>query len=162
MNVKFGDRTKDGEIQPPQRDTVVSAGDLGPHPAVVRVDGEEFDVKLKPGQTQRMYFKEGDKPPFYAPKTPPELYVGKAKGMKQVVFERGLYDASKNMTEKGRELNGEPVLGTSLRAALENCEDFLNETTLLEDLVKERGHDMDKTREKLRVLARVASRCEHE
>ena len=40
---------------------------------------------------QHFEFREGDAPPFYKPGLAPAEYVGKAKGMKQVLWERGLW-----------------------------------------------------------------------
>jgi hypothetical protein len=55
--------------------------------------------KLKKGDIQHMRFQENVPPPFYKPNLTPEAYVGKAKGMKQVLFERGLF--VHGMTENG-------------------------------------------------------------
>ena len=66
---------------------------------------------LKVGELQYFYFRDAeartndgatdgkpDPPPFYKPDLSPDEYVGKAKGKKQILYERGLYKAG--MVEK--------------------------------------------------------------
>ena len=53
-------------------------------------------------------------------------YVGKPKGLKQVLWERGLLEEKMNLNE--------------MRAKLEACEDFKAEVTALEGTVLARGH----------------------
>ena len=48
-------------------------------------------VQLKKGDVQHMVFQENDPPPFYRPCMRPADYVGKPKGIKQILFERGLF-----------------------------------------------------------------------
>jgi hypothetical protein len=60
-------------------------------------------AQLSVGDTQCMIFKEGDQPPHFEPNAPKydilasegakarEGYVGKAKGLRQILWERGLY-----------------------------------------------------------------------
>lgn len=43
------------------------------------------------GDIQHFEFREGDAPPWYKPGLAPAEYVGKAKGMKQILWERGLW-----------------------------------------------------------------------
>ena len=70
-----------------------------------------MDLKITVGETQQMIFQEDDPPPFYKVDAPRkdivvqkwkakqskyvdvvvEGYEGKAKGMQQVLWERGLY-----------------------------------------------------------------------
>ena len=64
INVGYGGEQRD------LRDTVLTAGCIGPHPAVfthVTEEGEEatVDPKLKVGDTQCRHFKEEDLPPYY-------------------------------------------------------------------------------------------------
>ena len=68
----------------------------------------QVNLKLKPGDTQYFFFRESDPPPWYKPDAPKydrptskhdkagnpiidEGYVDKPKGMKQVLWERGLW-----------------------------------------------------------------------
>lgn len=53
-------------------------------------------------------------------------YIGKAKGMRQLLLERGLYNDGMNVA--------------ALKAALDNCKDFKNELTALAKLLHDRGH----------------------
>ena len=46
------------------RDSKMTPGCLGPHPAVLKVDGEIFDRKLQVGDVQSSCFVESDPPPF--------------------------------------------------------------------------------------------------
>ena len=117
---------------------------LGPHPAVLRhcaADGtmQERDCRLRPGQTQHFSFQPGDPPPFYDLTAPPEDikdnnqqvlregYVGKPKGVKQVLWERGLW-------ENGLEVD-------RARTKLAECQDFKTEKSILENLVHNTGRD---------------------
>ena len=57
-----------------------------------------------------------------------EGYVGKPKGMKQVLWERGLWKD-----------DGSMVVGDA-KEQLQSCTDFSNEKGALEDMVSSRGH----------------------
>ena len=93
--------------------------------------------KLGPGMFQSMVFQEGDSPPFYKPTLSPAQYVGKPKGMKQVLFERGLF--VQGMTENGS--NGQSEDGTSMKFVLSECIDFKTQKTALQEFIEgERGH----------------------
>ena len=48
-------------------------------------------LHVQVGDIQHFYFREGDPPPWYKPNLPPSEYIGKAKGMKQIMWERGLW-----------------------------------------------------------------------
>ena len=74
-----------------------------------------------------MVFVENDPPPFYRPGLQADKYVGKPKGMKQVLFERGLYVAG--MTEDGK--NGNADDASSYKFVLSECLDFKNQKTVL-------------------------------
>lgn len=73
-----------GGAQSAKRDTIVTPGCLGLHPAVITLaDGSTVDRKLKPGETQSMVFLPGDPPPFYAPDTPEDdVDTGKTKALR--------------------------------------------------------------------------------
>ena len=91
-----------------------------------------FNPKLKPGDTQHLAFQAGDPPPFYAPQA--TGYVGKPKGLRQVLYERGLIDVG--TTEQPKDL---PKVD-ELREIMTNCYDFQNEETALEQAMHKRGH----------------------
>jgi len=76
-------------------------------------------------------------------------WEGKAKGILQILWERGLIDESnyKSFTLNGRK---NPVTGlidesTSLRAILDKCTDFQNELSALQALGKDLGVVVDST-----------------
>ena len=123
-----------------------------PHPSKM-VDGCLGEgASLAPGDVQFFYFRSAeeraadgatdgkpDPPPFYKPELKADEYVGKAKGKKQIVYERGLWKAG--MVEKideddpkGRDVS------MSLNHVLGECPDFRNETTALQAMVESRGH----------------------
>ena len=105
-------------------------------------------VNLKPklGEVQRMSFGPNDPPPFYdweAPAKDKEMrrrgkvekregYVGKPKGSKQVLWERGWYIVGMSTTAKDPKMNIEKVLG--------GLPDFKNERTALQYTVEKRRH----------------------
>ena len=179
MNEKFGGK------QTLKRPTVMTAGCLGPFPALRIVDGVQCDVKIKVGDTQLMVFKEGDLPPHYALDTPaldtptgvpvqprkakrkrnacaklmggaiaeetlpmvPGVragYVGKAKGLLDVLFERGWIDPSIKYTMKGCAAVGKKQSG-SLELIMAKCEDFISEVTAMHELMELLGVEMDQT-----------------
>ena len=76
--------------------------------------------RLQKGDLQPMVFQEGDHPPFYRPNLQPREYVGKAKGFKQVLFERGLF--RDGMTKDST--NGNCDDATSMQFVLSECIDF--------------------------------------
>ena len=124
-----------------------------------------YNPQLKPGETQFFEFREGDDPPFNDPNAPKydaapgldgnkrnrkgqrvvkEGYVGKAKGLAQIAWERGLYRPADN----GKSMHGNrkvdpnedaEMLSWSLRHVLSNCFDFANEKSALTRLVESRG-----------------------
>lgn len=123
-----------------------------PHPSMM-VDGcLREGATLKVGEMQYFYFRSveerrddgatdgmPDPPPFYKPDLQPADYVGLAKGKKQVLYERGMWQAG--MVEqvdeddpKGRDKT------MSMDYVLGNCTDFRSETSALQTLVESRGH----------------------
>ena len=48
-------------------------------------------MRVQVGDIQYFEFREGDAAPWYKPGLSASEYVGKAKGMKQVLYERGLW-----------------------------------------------------------------------
>lgn len=95
--------------------------------------------RLKKGDLQHMLFLETDHPPFYRPNLLPAQYVGKQKGLKQVLYERGLYVPG--MTEKGT--NGNSDDQTSLTFVLSECLDFKLQKSALQEHIENRGHICD-------------------
>ena len=152
MGVKFGG------TQPIPHASIIDVENaslmLGDEAAVMTVNGAEVDCKLKPGDTQIFFFGEGMPPPWYKPNAPKydrptgkrdkegrdlveEGYVGKAKGMKQVLWERGLW---KEGMVKRLEEDAEGGLGLSMYHVLSDCWDFARETTALMEKLRARGH----------------------
>lgn len=98
------------------------------------------NLKLKVGDQQFFQFAATDPPPFYDPLAHPEDstetvkgkevktegYVGKPKGMKQILWERGMHEV------------GMKVPDMKLRLAA--CKDFAGEETALQKLFFDRGH----------------------
>ena len=78
-----------GGAQSKLKDSTIINGCLGDNPAIHPTTKE--DLKLQLGQVQKMCFQEGDAPPFFNTKLKKEDYIGQAKGLKQVLWERGLY-----------------------------------------------------------------------
>jgi hypothetical protein len=63
------------------------------------------------GQTQSFYFGLNDPPPYYALRTAAADYIGKAKGKKQILWERGVPDdIIDGLTDKGTSAEDELVL----------------------------------------------------
>ncbi|CAM9895827.1 unnamed protein product, partial [Chrysoparadoxa australica] len=113
MNVFHGGK------QTKLRDTVVTAGCLGTFPT---------KVSLKAGDTQHMTYQAGDPPPFYAPHLGIIEICGQAKGMKQVLFERGLWDPQNQMD------------GKVMKEVLGGCSDFAGEKSRIRKLLESKGH----------------------
>ena len=74
-------------------------------------------------------------------------YVGKNKGIKQILWERGLWKEGMKLTQTEKQklsaiMNNKPMLDPELNAslALGSCFDFANEKSALADLVEQRGH----------------------
>lgn len=123
-----------------------------PHASKMVSDCLGEGAVLREGEMQFFYFRSveerhdagaqdglPDPPPFYKPGLEPAEYVGKAKGKKQILYERGLWRAG--MIEKvdeddpkGRDQS------MSMDFVLGNCPDFRNETCALQTLVESRGH----------------------
>lgn len=80
MSAKWGG----GQAVP--HDTVIKEeiGQLGPFPAVIKVGDTEVDYKLRVGDTQKGYFDDQKKPPFYDQKRAP----GNGKRPQAVVTSR--------------------------------------------------------------------------
>lgn len=91
---------------------------------------------LKAGTVQHLVFQPGDDPPMYAPHLPPTEYVGKLKGMRQILWERGLLQ--KGMTKSGG--SGEKKdLNMSMEHVLGEQKDFKEVQSSLELLLQRHG-----------------------
>jgi hypothetical protein len=171
MNVNVG-----GKNAAVMHDTVVAASDLGvfsttitlPNDRAVWGDraGTVVDYALPESGVQLMNFPQWSPdaespsprplPPFFQKTMPYFSYCGQPKGMKQVLFERGLFCDEKwtdpqtkrtgaFMTEKGHKRDGIIVPETSMKCALSSCIDFIDEKTLLEQLLEDLGHILEKS-----------------
>ena len=114
-----------------------------PHPARIMEDyvyPVDFPLPtLKAGDVQYMVFQPTDPPPFYRPDLPLAEYVGKAKGIKQVLYERGLWKPG--MTENGPRDGCDVSL--SAKYILSQCQDFKQQKSQLQILIEQRGHICD-------------------
>ena len=72
-------------------------------------------------------------------------YVGKPKGLRQVLYERGWLKPGKKYTMKGVSVNSVVDQTSSLVTIMASQKDFANEKTQMQDLVESRGHVFDKT-----------------
>lgn len=107
---------------------------------------------LKAGEVQFFHFRsveerrdsgatdgKPDPPPFYKPNMPATEYVGLAKGKKQILHERGMWQPG--MLEKVDEDDAKGRdQSMSMDHVLGSCPDFHNETGALQTLVELRGH----------------------
>ena len=120
MSVKWGGK------QPNMRPTVVLEEFAAPARGL---------KALTPGDTQHLIFQPGDPPPFYEKNA--KNYVGTAKGLKQVAWERGLWRA-------GMVGYDEEATDRSLYHVLLECMDFQQQAqSLLQELIEGRGHISD-------------------
>ena len=72
-----GDAAFDGALNANTMNAKYGGGQKTPRSSTIPTDPEKaalflgpYDPKLKPGDTQYFYFREGDAPPFYKPNTP--------------------------------------------------------------------------------------------
>jgi hypothetical protein len=85
----------------------------------------KIDCRKRSGDVQSFYFKETDPPPYYALDTPPADYIGKAKGKKQILWERGVpVHILAYLTDKGNTPDDERLM------ANEGVEDELDAVIL--------------------------------
>ena len=133
---------------------------MGPGNAMMYLNGGKWSTNFVPELTTRMVgckpkademqsmsFTEDAPPPFYGREAPAkdtkvqkakgktgvkEVYVGKAKGMRKVLWERGWYVDGMSTITKDAEKN--------IGHVLDNLPDFRNERTALQHTVESRGH----------------------
>ncbi|CAB1109985.1 unnamed protein product [Ectocarpus sp. CCAP 1310/34] len=117
MNAGYGGVRKGQEIAPQNATTIL-----------------EDTPKLKVGAVQHLTFQQGEYP-FYEPGATD--HVGKVKGMKQILFERGLWIPG--MTMSGGKTGQEPNKKMSMPAVLRAQKDFANVDSSLEVLLKRHG-----------------------
>mmetsp|Transcript_9240 Transcript_9240/g.25281 ORF Transcript_9240/g.25281 Transcript_9240/m.25281 type:complete len:185 (+) Transcript_9240:202-756(+) len=102
--------------------------------------------KRKEGDMQYFDFRgaeetgtgEPDPPPFYAPHLSSDKDVRQAKGMKQVLWERGLWKDGIKGSISDSDENADQAVSTS--HVLVQCEDFRYEMSWLECVAWKRGH----------------------
>jgi len=120
-----------------------------PHPSKLEPGCINEDKSIfKHGDTQYFVFRSAedkdeldavdDSPPWYKPNAKKDEYLGKAKGKKQVAWERGLW--KDGMVEKVADDDLKRDQSLSLNAVLSSCSDFENEITALQELVNRTGH----------------------
>ncbi|CAB1097544.1 unnamed protein product [Ectocarpus sp. CCAP 1310/34] len=149
MNVKYGGKQK------VLRDSVMTEECLGPEEAKMYFANGRWstkfsegavcvDQKLTVGQTQTSTFAVGAPPPFFEWDAPrkdkknakgkvKEGYEGKAKGVRQYLWERGWW---KDGMSTGAGVSDDMHVEKVLQA----LPDFKNERTALQHLVESRGH----------------------
>ena len=130
-----------GGAQAHLRRSTMTAGCIGPHPAVMTLgDGTVVDCKLQAGDVQEFNFPaaaEAGRPavPFFDRQPDnPAHYFGMAKGMKQVLFERGWWPAEMG-GPRGKQMNKDDQM-----VALDMLPDFLAETSAFETSLNSCGH----------------------
>ncbi|CAB1096764.1 unnamed protein product [Ectocarpus sp. CCAP 1310/34] len=96
----------------------------------------EDTPKLPAGTVQHLTFRRGDPPPFHSPHLRPAEYVGKLKGMRQVLWERGLL--VKGMTKTGGS-GEEQDLRKSMEHVLGEQKDFKEVDSSLVLLMQRHG-----------------------
>ncbi|CAB1096333.1 unnamed protein product [Ectocarpus sp. CCAP 1310/34] len=119
MNVGFGQMRNGEELAPMDAVTIL-----------------EECPGFKVGDTQHLVFQRGDDPPFYAQHLRPAEYVGKLKGMRQILFERGLLRAGMTKTGGKGEKN-DPIL--SMEHVLGEQKDFKQVESSLVLLLRRQG-----------------------
>ena len=126
MNVKFGGVQ---EAIRPGEGSLMTAACLGSEPAVLLLEsGELVDCKLKVGEVQQFQWPAdpGRLRPFDNRDAEVSSFAGMPKGLKQVAWERGLYQSG--------------MKAEKLKEVLGGCEDFMNETTAFQDEIARRGN----------------------
>ena len=122
----------------------MTPGCLGPHEAKMHegcwstdfipgVTSRTVDLKPTLGQVQRMSFGRDDPPPFYDLAATGASYIGKAKGMKQVLWERG-------WCVDGMSISDKTVPEKRMDTFLSQSPDFKSEMSALQHTVHARGY----------------------
>lgn len=110
--------------------------------------GVPSNVPLRSRKDHQDYCKKIGIATFGVKSKVKEGWLNKPKGLLQVLWERGWIDPenhksySKNGTKKA---DGTFDVETSLSFIMANCEDFVNEVTLLQHMAKEMGAIVDRT-----------------
>ena len=121
-------KVKDGQMQ----SFNFKASDPPPHFDL----GVEKEDRTNPNQPVKTVVpRKSKKNTAPQPREEPNIipgYVGKAKGMKQILWERGLW-------KEGMTANHD-VLELNMNIVLSRCPDFVEETSAMQDLVERRGH----------------------
>lgn len=97
---------------------------------------------FKKGDVQHMIFQEGDGPPFYSPNLDPNKYVDKSKGIRQVLWERGLWSQTGQWVD---EPGNKPVRDLSNQPSyrLLQCPDLPNQKSALQLKIESMGHQCE-------------------
>lgn len=96
----------------------------------------EDTPNLPAGTIQHLVFRRGDDPPFHSPHLRPSEYIGKVKGMRQILWERGLL--VKGMSKTGG--SGEKQdLSKSMEHVLGEKKDFKEVDSSLVLLMERHG-----------------------
>lgn len=138
MNMNYGG--KQPSMRPEEGSRMTPAC-LGQYPAVLVLHDPagttHKDCRLQVGQVQQFTFQPGDPPPFYDLDCPADSiadnsgaimkqgYVGQPKGLKQVLWERGLWEHGLTLERA--------------KALLAECEDFKTEPSSLQQLLQKPG-----------------------
>jgi hypothetical protein len=116
-----------------------------PHPSKMTEGCLGAGAKLEAGDLQYFYFRTAEEnggvaepPPWYKPNAAPSEYLGKAKGLKQILWEHGLWVAG--MVERIADDDLVRDQALSITRVLSNCPDFANEITALQEAFLRRGH----------------------
>jgi hypothetical protein len=131
MNLSWG-TTKQGYTpmgESLMTDGCFKSGDL----TGTRIDARGFRVDRHGDAFQSFIFKRGDPINPVDAKSPGvknDKHIGQPKGLRQVLWERGLWDPE---TEPKLTLN-------DARQRLRRCEDFANQQSALQQLFSKRGH----------------------
>ena len=110
-------------------DSRVTEACLGPKPAILKLPSNEvIDCKLKAGEVQTFVWPSdpGKLRPFDDVDATVADFAGKAKGLRQVLWERGLYEEKMSLPD--------------MRKVMATSADFMAETTAFEDEMAARGH----------------------
>ena len=117
-----------GGAQPEMRSTTVMENFVGNPPTY---------PAIKVGDVQHLCFQHDSPPPFYRPDLLPQEYVGKAKGAKQIAYERGLW-------RNGMILRDDANPARSCFHALAGCQDFQAFVkSILQEEIEKLGHGCD-------------------
>ena len=146
---------KEGETI--MRKTRLTEGCIGTLPAIKTTNTEEvYNYGLNVGDYQYFEHMHGDPPPFYDVDCEPGAYEGHVKGLKQILFERRLWESDLvgSVTKKNvKKYRGLSECGCADNKAISKCcrkfemrhrlaalPDFAAQRGALAELINARGH----------------------